>query len=399
MNNKFFNRKKDKKEEKVVEVQKKYPIVTLKEKGKITLPLHIITQIMYLHSNIGKVEWSGMLLYSIKAGSIAKPEELVIRAEHIFLMDIGSTAYTEYETDGDIVDLYSEVEGAMDMKTGHIHTHHDMSAYFSGTDMSELNDNVDKHNYYLSLIVNFSGNYAAKIAFISTVKTSSLLNYNDDAGKEKVFKRIYEEESMVIIDLSITLEYDFDFFYNRLSQVEKKIEEAENKKEKKWNNNWNDRNDRYNYSNRQLELPPNYDTGDINPQLLTNYQVETLTRNIISVTPDMSETRNVYTLLRILSEKNEKEEADDFAFYHDYLSKNIDNIISNFFDDIAFDEKDLILVLGEVDACMRRFTTMPKILEIVEGIKEVMEGYINFYKSTEEDIKDILDEEIKSLKN
>jgi proteasome lid subunit RPN8/RPN11 len=147
-----------------------YPTYEMESKGRLILPVEIINQIMYLHSSIGKTEWSGLLLYDVISGNPSKPSDFVLKAKHIFLMDVGSAAYTEYETDGDIVDLYDNIEGAMEMKMGHVHSHHDMSAFFSGTDTDELMQNADKHNYYLSLIVNFSGNYVAKVAFLSERK-------------------------------------------------------------------------------------------------------------------------------------------------------------------------------------------------------------------------------------
>ena len=123
-----------------------YPIYEMEEKGKIIIPPEIISQITFLHSHCGGKEWSGLLLYDVE-GNPSKPEDFKLTAKHIFLMDIGSAGATVYETDADIVDLYDEIPEAMDMKLGHIHTHHNGSAYFSGTDMGELHDNVDKHNY------------------------------------------------------------------------------------------------------------------------------------------------------------------------------------------------------------------------------------------------------------
>ena len=96
--------------EKSNEIKKiSYPIYEMKEKGKIILTPKVINQIMYLHANIGKTEWSGILLYDVISGHPSKPADFVLKAEHIFLMDIGSGTFTEYETDGDIVDIYNNI--------------------------------------------------------------------------------------------------------------------------------------------------------------------------------------------------------------------------------------------------------------------------------------------------
>lgn len=49
-----------------------------------------------------------------------------------------------------------------------------MSTFFSGEDMRELHDNTANYPFYLSLIVNFDGKYAAKIAFVASEKDSYL---------------------------------------------------------------------------------------------------------------------------------------------------------------------------------------------------------------------------------
>ena len=129
--------------------KKSYPTLTFKKKGQLILTNEILAQIFFLHSNVGKTEWSGLLLYDVVSGSPADPENFVLKARHIFLMDVGSSAFTSYETDGDIVEIYDNIPEAMEMKTGQVHTHHTMDAFFSGTDTDELMQNVDKNNYYL----------------------------------------------------------------------------------------------------------------------------------------------------------------------------------------------------------------------------------------------------------
>ena len=62
------------------EKRAEYPLYEMEEKGKLILPPKIISQIQYLHSHCGKVEWSGLLLYDVIKGNPSKPEnfELVV---------------------------------------------------------------------------------------------------------------------------------------------------------------------------------------------------------------------------------------------------------------------------------------------------------------------------------
>lgn len=91
-------------------------------------------------------------------------------------MDKGSGAATEYEFSQDVADYIMDkiqgVEGIsepdpswMGIKIGHIHSHHSMNVFFSGTDMSELVINCSNHNFYLSLIVNNFMEMTAKLVY------------------------------------------------------------------------------------------------------------------------------------------------------------------------------------------------------------------------------------------
>lgn len=361
------------------EKKKVYPVLEMEEKGSLILPDHIITQINYLHGKVGKEEWSGMLFYDVKSGSPAKPEEFVLVAKQIFLMDIGSAAYTEYETDEDIVDIYTEYDEAMDWKTGHVHTHHDMGAYFSNTDDSELNDNVDKHNYYLSLIVAFNGRYEAKVAFLSDVSTTSHMSYTDDAGKLKKFDTGKEEKHMVTIDMNIFYEYSDSFFYDRYDKVTKKIADKAEVKKKSLANKYKGKNDSF-YDPLEHSLAPKVIPFEGDPKDMKTVHVEKLARNVFSVTPELSELRSVYQILHLLADN----EPGAKAIYYSMLRQNIQLIIENFFDqDLDLDE--MTSVIEEVSNSMLRFAAHLKLQDLIAGITEVLVEFLSAY---EEDLKD-----------
>lgn len=122
----------------------------------------LMNEIAYLHSKNDNKEWCGMLFYEEVSGSLFN-SDLVLRAKHIYLLDVGTSAYTAGSVDLEMLDFFEEVPEAEDMKRGFIHTHHGMKAYFSGTDMSELYDNTKHYDYYLSLIVNHATVFCTKI--------------------------------------------------------------------------------------------------------------------------------------------------------------------------------------------------------------------------------------------
>lgn len=336
-----------------------YPIHEMEDEAKLIIPPHIIAQIQYLHSHCGGDEWSGMLLYDVIKGDVSDPANLEIEVKHIFLMDIGNAAYTEYETDEDIVDIYDNIPDAMGWKTGHIHTHHSGSTYFSGTDMDELHTNVDKHNYYLSLVVNFKGTYSAKIVFLSDMHITSKMNFVTDAGKTEHFKKSKIEKHMVVIDMKIFYGELGGFFANRLTEVKKKI--AAKKKATP----------ALGYSYGQY---PRYDknggghnnhfNGKLDVNKLTSWEIESLTKNVLLLA-DKGTTGNVYSILHKIADQNEEE----LDIYYDYLYNNAEMFIRDFFD-IHLDVNEFKIAVKEVIFCINKYEGIPKLRELISNLTE-----------------------------
>lgn len=146
---------------------------------------HLQDQITYLCRKISDVEWSGVLFYTTE-GEFGTPGFTCI-GQGLFLMDIGSSAYTEYSPDSDLVQFMMKNPKYLDMNKGHIHSHNSMSVFFSGTDSGEIHDNSAFHNIYLSLIVNNSNDMVAKICFRATQEESTI-TYQDPSGEKKTRK-------------------------------------------------------------------------------------------------------------------------------------------------------------------------------------------------------------------
>lgn len=138
--------------------------------------------------NINNVEWSGMLFYDTE-GEFGE-EGFAIVANEFYLLNIGSSSYTEYITgqDPEFIKFLMANPFLMAMKKGHIHSHNSMGVFFSSTDDGELVENSEFHNFYLSLIVNNRNDMVAKVAFraISTGITSSTITFKGIDGKETI---------------------------------------------------------------------------------------------------------------------------------------------------------------------------------------------------------------------
>ena len=172
----------------------------------VDLPTAIPTQITkklydkirHLCRVIDKVEWSGAIFYEI-IGTFHKPDEMSIIVHDLIPLDKGSTSFTSYEFDERIIEYGMEKGYLMNnYKIGHIHSHHSMKTFFSGTDNEEVNENSEFQNPYLSIIVNNKGNYSAKIAFRGTASTdTNSYEYLDTDGKKRR-KKIVRDKEVVI---------------------------------------------------------------------------------------------------------------------------------------------------------------------------------------------------------
>lgn len=197
-------------------------VYNLPKKGVLLISTELAAQITALHKACGKREWSGVLLYRVISEDIANPDNFRARAEGIYPMNVGSPGYTEYEHDEDTLDMFDHYPKAdpennkNPLKLGQIHTHHGMSAFFSGTDTDELKDNAGKYNYYLSLIVNFDGDYCAKIAF--EAETEKKVSYK---SKNK-WRNLTSPKEKVLVTFDLEVKIDMPtWFTDRVRTLER----------------------------------------------------------------------------------------------------------------------------------------------------------------------------------
>lgn len=197
----------------------------MQNKIKLLIPDEIKDKIQFLCKKIAKDEWSGVLFYTVK-GDIDKASKMEITVKDILLMDRGTSTYTSFDWDEDVVGYMMDNPDAIDWHKGHIHSHNTMRVFFSGTDDSELNDNCTNHNFYLSVIVNNYTDIIGQVAFAAQPTTFTAKN---KAGKDyqltltqstlKPLMMLYECE-VVMNSTPIVVP---DIFAERITAIEEKV--------------------------------------------------------------------------------------------------------------------------------------------------------------------------------
>lgn len=158
---------------------------------KMVVPESVEKKIRFLCKEIHNIEWSGILFYEIE-GSFEN-NDLVIKCLDIYQMDIGNGSYTEYTMNPSVAS-YMLDHDLITAYQGHIHSHHNMATFFSGTDTRELQDGGKDTNHFVSLIVNNAGTYTAGIT--RKITSNSIITekctYNTFGNVPKEFERTYE---------------------------------------------------------------------------------------------------------------------------------------------------------------------------------------------------------------
>lgn len=101
--------------------QKSIKKIELKNKPKVILTNNLLSQITQAHYYAGRTEWSGLILYSEKAGSIEDLDNLVLECNYFHLMNVGNEMYTEIDLNNNLVELFDEYPDFIDYRQGKIH--------------------------------------------------------------------------------------------------------------------------------------------------------------------------------------------------------------------------------------------------------------------------------------
>lgn len=205
----------------------------------MVIPANVEKKIRLACARFPQVEWSGVLFYTYK-GTFEK-KNLTIKVVDFLVMDVGTSGYTEWEADPDIIG-YMVDNDLLDSQMGIIHSHNTMATFFSGTDQDTLLNEGQCKNNLVSLIVNNAGTYSAAITrFLvteSTVKEKNTYKFFGEE-KEKTFNDSYEcidyyvEYFMFDIEVQ-KVNNPFQPFLDRLEEVVENKKRKEEAKRQSW---------------------------------------------------------------------------------------------------------------------------------------------------------------------
>lgn len=222
------------------EVKRPTKVISLVQKFgtynyKLIIPAEVEGKIRFVCQKVWSTEWSGTLFFTHE-GSFEN-DDLVIRCVDIYIMDIGTQAYTEFDMNPDVISYMCENPELLDCQMGLIHSHNNMSTFFSGTDTATLKEEGRDRNNFVSLIVNNAGSYTAAItrrAKSKQVKESVSYEFFGDGEKQDTKEYVSDADEIEWFYLKIEKEgenYSFPDMAARLEEIKQaKAERAEKAK-------------------------------------------------------------------------------------------------------------------------------------------------------------------------
>lgn len=200
---------------------------------KIVIPTEVEKKIRFLCKNIWDVEWSGVLFYKVEGAF--EDKSLTIRCVDLFQMDIGTSAYTEFNVSPDMATYMVDHPELLEegIYQGLIHSHNNMATFFSGTDTATLSAEGNDMAHFVSLIVNNAGKYTAgvtrKYKCVQTVSEKYTYPTWNGEVREGVETFDIEEEKLEWFNLDIVFEDATDDFETEMMERIKEIKESKKK--------------------------------------------------------------------------------------------------------------------------------------------------------------------------
>lgn len=210
------------------EVKQPTKVISLVQKSgtynyKLIIPAEVERKIRFACQKVWNTEWSGTLFFTHE-GSFEN-NDLVIRCVDIYIMDIGTQAYTEFDMNPDVIAYMCENPELLDCQMGLIHSHNNMSTFFSGTDTATLKEEGMDRNNFVSLIVNNAGTYTAAITRrikSKQVKESVSYEFFGDGEKHDTKEYVSSADEIEWFYLKIEKEgenYSFPDMAARLEEI------------------------------------------------------------------------------------------------------------------------------------------------------------------------------------
>lgn len=220
------------------EVKQPTKVISLVQKSgtynyKLIIPAEVERKIRFACQKVWSTEWSGTLFFTHE-GSFEN-NDLVIRCVDIYIMDIGTQAYTEFDMNPDVIAYMTEHSELLDCQLGLIHSHAGMQTFFSGTDTATLKEEGRDRNNFVSLIVNNAGTYTAAITRrikSKQVKESVSYEFFGDGEKHDTKEYVSGADEIEWFYLKIEKEgenYSFPDMAARLEEIKQAKEERAKK--------------------------------------------------------------------------------------------------------------------------------------------------------------------------
>lgn len=190
---------------------------------KLIIPAEVERKIRFACQKVWSTEWSGTLFFTHEG--LFENNDLIIRCVDIYIMDIGTQAYTEFDMNPDVIAYMCENPELLDCQMGLIHSHNNMSTFFSGTDTATLKEEGRDRNNFVSLIVNNAGSYTAAITRrikSKQVKESVSYEFFGDGEKHDTKEYVSDADEIEWFYLKIEKEdenYSFPDMAARLEEI------------------------------------------------------------------------------------------------------------------------------------------------------------------------------------
>lgn len=203
---------------------------------KLVIPAEVEEKIRFTCQKVWNTEWSGTLFFTHE-GSFEN-NDLVIKCVDIYIMDIGTQAYTEFDMNPDVIAYMCDNPELLDCQMGLIHSHNNMPTFLSGTDTATLKEEGRDRNNFVSLIVNNAGTYTAAITRrVKTKQVRESVYYEFFGDGEKFDTKDYVSNADEIEWFYLKIEkegenYSFPDMDARLEEIRKQKKEKAEKAEK-----------------------------------------------------------------------------------------------------------------------------------------------------------------------
>lgn len=201
------------------------PMQTSDLKFKLVLGSKVLNKISILCEKIPNREWSGIIFYTHE-GDVDDIENLVITAIDLYPLDIGTATYTEFEYTPDFAGYIGSNLELMDASMGLIHSHQNMSVFFSGTDEATLREQAPIYKTFLSVIVNNKLDVEAAMSIESSIDTSMDIKYQSLDKRQVVRQSTKSTTNIIRYNCHIKKEYDTDADF--LNIVEELLQKPSN---------------------------------------------------------------------------------------------------------------------------------------------------------------------------